>query len=48
MEKFSIKFSGMVDCVKSFASCEEEEKDMERLKFILNRGFREFHKLYEL
>lgn len=48
MDKFSIKFSEMADCVKSFASCEEEEKDMERLKFILNRGFKEFHKLYEL
>ena len=48
MDKFSVKFSEMVDCVKSFASVEDEEKDMERLKFILNRGFREFQKLYEL
>ena len=48
MNMFSVKFSEMIDCLKSFASCEEEEKDMEMLNIILNRGFREFNKLYKL
>ena len=38
----------MCDCLRSFASCEEEEKDVERLKFYLKTGFRAFKKLYEL
>lgn len=48
MDLFSLKFSEMVDCFKSFVSCEEEEEDIGRFKLILNRGFREFYKLYEL
>ena len=38
----------MVDCLKSFASCEEDEKDAERLKFNLITGFKTFNKIYEL
>lgn len=38
----------MTDSLKTFASQEEEEKIIDQLKFILERGFREFKKLYEL
>ena len=36
----------MIDCLKTFASSEEEEKDAERLKFNLKTGFKTFKKLY--
>ena len=48
MDRFSEKFAQMTDCLRSFASNEEEEKDVERLKFNLKTGFRAFKKLYEL
>ena len=48
MDKISKKFLEMVDCLKSFASCEEDEKNVERLKFNLKTGFKTFNQLYKL
>lgn len=48
MEVFTVEFSSLVDCLGVFASNNEEEELILRLKFVLNRGFREFSKLYEL
>jgi len=40
MTKFSREFSAIAECLKKFASNNEEEENVEKLKFILNRGFR--------
>ena len=38
----------MVKIIKKFATSQEEDLLLEKTNFILQRGFREFQKLYEL
>ena len=48
MEKYKGYFGDMIRIIKVFATSREEELLLERANFILQRGFREFQKLYEL
>jgi hypothetical protein len=38
----------MIKIIKKFATSQEEDLLLEKTDFILQRGFREFQKLYEL
>ena len=40
MKRFSTEFSSLVDCLKVFALKVEEENMLDRLKYVLTRGFR--------
>ena len=48
MDKFKGYFAEMIIIIKIFATSQEEEVLLERANFILQRGFREFQKLYDL
>jgi hypothetical protein len=48
MKAYSNLFSELSDTLLPFCECAEQEKLVLRLKFILQRGFREFAKFYQI
>lgn len=48
MKTYSTLFEELIGYLRAFAGSQQEEHLLQRLAFVIKRGFREFSKLYQL